>query len=83
MYLPTIIAVSSNPALRAQAILFLVLYNVMFIVPLIVVFILAFYGTTSKDLMNFMEKHSAAVKLGMALLFLALSSWLLYSLFLK
>jgi cytochrome c biogenesis protein CcdA/thiol-disulfide isomerase/thioredoxin len=80
VYLPTIIAVSSNPDLRAQAIGFLVLYNVMFIVPLIVVFILAFYGTTSKDLVGFMEKHSAAVKLGMTVLFLSLSAWLVFSL---
>jgi len=80
VYLPTIIAVSSNPDLRAQAIGYLVLYNLMFIVPLIVVFILAYYGTTSKDLVNFMEKHSAAVKLGMTVLFLALSAWLVFSL---
>ena len=83
VYLPTIIAVSSNPDLRAQAIGFLVLYNLMFIVPLIVVFILAFYGTTSKDLVGFMEKHSAAVKLGMTVLFLSLSAWLVFSLLLR
>jgi cytochrome c biogenesis protein CcdA/thiol-disulfide isomerase/thioredoxin len=82
VYLPTIIAVSSNPDLRAQAIGFLVLYNLMFIVPLIVVFILAFYGTTSKDLVGFMERHSAAVKLGMTVLFLSLSVWLVFSLLL-
>lgn len=83
VYLPTIIAVSSNPDLRAQAIGFLVLYNLMFIVPLIVVFVLAFYGTTSKDLVNFMEKNSAAVKLGMTVLFLSLSAWLVFSLLLR
>ena len=83
VYLPTIIAVSSNPDLRAQAIGFLVLYNLMFIVPLIVVFILAFYGTTSKDLVGFMEKHSGAVKLGMAVLFLGLSAWLVFSLLMR
>lgn len=83
VYLPTIIAVSSNPDLRAQAIGYLVLYNLMFIVPLIVVFILAYYGTTSKDLVGFMEKHSAAVKLGMAALFLGLSAWLVFSLLLR
>jgi cytochrome c biogenesis protein CcdA/thiol-disulfide isomerase/thioredoxin len=80
VYLPTIIAVSSNPDLRAQAIGYLVLYNLMFIVPLIVVFILAYYGTTSNDLVTFMEKHSAAVKLGMTILFLSLSAWLVFSL---
>jgi cytochrome c biogenesis protein CcdA len=83
VYLPTIIAVSSNPELRTQAIAYLVLYNLMFIIPLIVVFILAFYGTTSKDLVGFMEKHSAAVKLGMTVLFLGLSAWLIFSLLIR
>ena len=53
------------------------LYNLLFILPLVVVFILAYYGTTSKDLTSFLQKHAAAVKIGMALLFFALAAWLL------
>jgi cytochrome c biogenesis protein CcdA/glutaredoxin len=81
IYLPTIIFVSSIPDLRTKAVSFLSLYNLMFIVPLIVVFILAYYGTTSKQLVEFLEKRAAAVKLGMVVLFLSLGGWLLYSLF--
>lgn len=80
IYLPTIIFVSSIPELRGRAIFYLVLYNLMFIIPLIVVFILAFYGTTSKQLTEFLRKHAAAVKLGMAALFVALAAWLVFSL---
>ncbi len=80
IYLPTIIFVSSIPELRLRAIAFLVLYNVLFILPLVVVFILAYYGTTSKDLTNFLQRHAAAVKLGMVILFLSLASWLTISL---
>ena len=81
IYLPTIIFMGTVPELRNQSIVYLVLYNLMFIVPLIVVFFLAFYGTTSKDLSNFLKKHAAGVKLGMAVVFLALGIWLLISLF--
>ena len=68
------------PELRGRAIFSLVLYNLMFIIPLIVVFILAFYGTTSRQLTEFLRKHAAAVKLGMAALFIALAAWLVRSL---
>ena len=71
---------STLPELRGRAVLFLVLYNLMFIVPLIIVFILAYFGTTSKDLTAFLKKHAAAVKLGMAIVFLALAIWLITSL---
>lgn len=81
VYLPTIIFVSSVPELRLQAIFYLVLYNLLFILPLIVVFILAFYGTTSKDLTRFLHKHAAAVKIGLGIVFAALGIWLLISAF--
>ena len=77
VYLPTIIFVSSMPELRLRAIFYLVIYNVLFILPLVIVFILAYYGTTSKDLTRFLQKRAAAVKIGMALIFFALAAWLL------
>lgn len=76
VYLPTIIFVTSVPELRVRALGFLTLYNLLFILPLIVVFILAYYGTTSKDLTRFLERNAAAVKLGMVLLFASLAVWL-------
>jgi len=80
VYLPTIIFVSSIPELRPRALFFLMLYNLLFILPLVVVFILAFFGTTSKELTGFLQKHAPAVKIGMTLLFLALAVWLFFSL---
>jgi cytochrome c biogenesis protein CcdA len=81
VYLPTIIFVMGVPELRVRAFLYLLLYNLMFIVPLIVVFILAFRGTTSKQLTQFLQSRAATVKLAMSGLFLALSGWLLYTVF--
>jgi cytochrome c biogenesis protein CcdA len=80
IYLPTIIFMSSVPTLRRKALAYLLLYNLMFIIPLIVVFILAYYGTTSKQLSDFLQKHAAPVKLGMSIVFILLAGWLIFSL---
>jgi len=79
VYLPTIIFVMSRPDMRVRAFAFLVLYNLLFILPLVVVFILAYYGTGSKQLTRFLQRRAATVKLGMALLFAALATWLVFS----
>jgi cytochrome c biogenesis protein CcdA/thiol-disulfide isomerase/thioredoxin len=79
VYLPTIIYVLGIPALRARASLALLLYNLMFIVPLVGVFVLVYYGTTSAQLVEWLNRRAATVKLGMAVLFLALAGWLIYS----
>ena len=76
VYLPTIIFVTALPELRARAVAYLVLYNVMFIVPLVVVFVLAYYGTTSKQMQAALQRRAAGVKLGMAVMFMALAGWL-------
>jgi cytochrome c biogenesis protein CcdA len=80
VYLPTIIFVVSQPDLRARAVSYLILYNLFFIIPLLVVFVAAYYGTGSKQLTQFLQKHAAAVKVGMAVLFAGLAAWLTFSL---
>jgi len=82
IYLPTIVFVSSMPEMRVRAISYLVLYNFLFILPLVVVFVLVYYGTTSKQLSGFLEQRAALVKLGMTVLFAALAVWLVLALLL-
>ncbi len=82
IYLPTIIYVISNPDLRLQALSYLLLYNVMFILPLVVVFGLVYFGTTSFQLGAFLEKNTARVKLAAVVLFASLAAWLGLSLIL-
>jgi cytochrome c biogenesis protein CcdA/glutaredoxin len=79
VYLPTIIFVSSIPELRLRAILYLIIYNLLFILPLVVIFILVYFGTTSKDLTQFLQKNASWVKLGMSIVFVALGVWLFVS----
>ena len=66
VYLPTIAFVLKNPDLRPQAVLYLVLYNLMFIVPLIAVFVMAFFGVTSESLGRFLKKRVALSKAALA-----------------
>jgi thiol-disulfide isomerase/thioredoxin len=77
VYLPTIIFVTGVPELRANAFLYLVLYNLMFIVPLVVIFLLVYYGTTSLQLAGFMRRHATVVKALTVIFFASLGSWLL------
>jgi cytochrome c biogenesis protein CcdA len=76
VYLPTIIFVMSVPELKAQATMFLLLYNLLFVAPLVVVFVLTYYGTGAKQYSDFLQRRASSVKLGMSLLFLALGAWL-------
>ncbi len=80
VYLPTILFVLDVPDLRAQAGLYLVLYNLMFVLPLIVIFVLAYLGTGSEQLGHFVNRHAATIKLLTALVFLLLAFGLTYSL---
>ena len=77
MYLPMITSMISMESMRGQGILWLGLYNLMFIIPLVIVFVLAYFGTTSKQLTDFFKKHAAAVKLGLALIYIALAIFLI------
>ncbi|MEW6102011.1 MAG: hypothetical protein AB1481_06960 [Candidatus Omnitrophota bacterium] len=72
LYLPTIAFVLKEPALRLRAFGYLLLYNAMFILPLLLVLVFAILGTTQEAFAGFVKKHIEAVKLSMAILFFGL-----------
>lgn len=72
LYLPTIAFVLKDASLRLRALGYLLLYNLMFIVPLLIVLLFALLGTTSEGFSNFIKNHMATVKLSMAIIFLGL-----------
>ncbi|MDH4138090.1 MAG: hypothetical protein OEW09_15435, partial [Anaerolineae bacterium] len=80
VYLPTILFVLGVPGLRARAALYLMLYNLMFVLPLVVVFLLAYFGTTSQQLAKFINRQAATIKLATAGLFVLLAGWLVMAL---
>lgn len=79
VYLPTLLFVTSVPEMRARAFAYLSLYNLAFVLPMIAVFTFAFLGTSSEQLGIFLSRHTASIKLITALIFLALTGWLVYA----
>lgn len=77
LYLPTIAYILKIPDLRVKAVFYLIIYNLMFILPLIAIFLLAFFGLTSGQFEKIAKRNLAAVKLSTALLFFALGIFLL------
>jgi cytochrome c biogenesis protein CcdA len=78
VYLPTISFVLKSTTFKFQALGYLLLYNIMFIVPLIVIFVLALLGTSSQQFWNFLKKHLGLIKVLMAILFFGLGIYLLW-----
>lgn len=77
VYLP-IIAALSNPQLRSKAIPYLIVYNLMFIIPLIIVFIVAYYGVSSKTIGERFKHNVALIKFIMGIVFLLLTLMLIF-----
>ncbi len=77
IYLPVIIFVAKSSTLRLNAIGYLLVYNLMFILPLVVIFVITYYGVSSQSLGGFLGRHIVLAKLTMALLFVGLGLLLL------
>jgi cytochrome c biogenesis protein CcdA len=73
VYLPVITFVARAGGARTRAVLYLILFCVMSTLPLVVVFLLAYFGTSNEKLAEFGKKHTPALTLlgGVAMLVLA------------
>lgn len=81
VYLPTIVMLLNDPILSTQAGFYLVLYNLMFLVPLGVIFLLAYQGVTSQRFSNWIRKRYGWVKFALLVLFCVLLSLMLGEIF--
>ncbi len=77
VYAPIILGLS-NPEFQGRAILSLVVYCLAFIVPLVVVFMVSYMGTSSRQLSLFVQRHTATVKLLTAVVFVVIGLWLVF-----
>jgi thiol-disulfide isomerase/thioredoxin len=77
VYLPTILFVTNIPSMRVSATSYLLLYNVMFIVPLLIIFGIVYWGVTSEQLGFFLQRRASSIKLITSLLFFALAGVLI------
>jgi len=78
VYLPTISFVLKTSSLKIQALGYLLLYNILFVIPLIAIFILALLGVSSKQFADFLKRHLGLIKLLMAALFFSLGIFLIW-----
>jgi hypothetical protein len=77
-YLPTITFILKTAHLKLQAFAYLVLYNLMFIMPLLAIFVFALLGVTSDKFAQILKKNLAAIKILMAVLFFGLGIFLIW-----
>ncbi len=80
VYLPTILFVTNVPSLRGSAVLYLILYNFVYILPLLAIFGIVYWGVTSEQLSFFLQKRASTIKLLTSVFFFALAGILILSL---
>jgi thiol-disulfide isomerase/thioredoxin len=80
VYLPTLLFVTNIPSLRERAVLYLTLYNLIYILPLFVIFGIVYWGVTSEQLAYFLQKRASTIKLLTAFFFFILAGILILSL---
>jgi hypothetical protein len=79
VYLPTLLFITNIPSLRGSAVLYLILYNLIYILPLLVIFGIVYWGVTSEQLSFFIQKRASTIKLLTAIFFFALAGILIAS----
>jgi cytochrome c biogenesis protein CcdA len=76
VYLPTLIYVARIGPERLRATSLLLLYNVMFVLPLVALFTAASCGVSSRSMARFAARQTATIKLVMSLFFLGFTIYL-------
>lgn len=73
VYFPIVLVLRNAGGFQARALGYLILYNIMFILPLLAVFFLSYRGVASEAFAKFVKENLAWVKLFMGVFFLALA----------
>ncbi len=76
-YLPTIVFILKTTSYKLGALTYLLIYNLMFILPLLVIFIFALYGTTSEQFAKILKRNMLLIKILLAVLFFSLGAFLI------
>lgn len=85
IYLPAVLHIlnadTAGTGIRSTAFLYLLVYNICFIIPLLVIFVLSYVGVSSNALQKYLQKNTAGLKLLMFILFLGLLIYMVLSYF--
>lgn len=74
VYVPTLVLMTQSSGMLSKWFMYLLLYNLMFIIPLVIVFIAGYCGMTAFRLINFSKRNVliSKVLLGLFFIFMAL-----------
>jgi cytochrome c biogenesis protein CcdA len=79
IYLPTLVYIAGVASLRSRALLYLLLYNAAFLVPLLIVVGVVYGGLSSRTIGKFAEARTVTVKLALGTIFVILAALLHFS----
>jgi len=80
IYLGILFMITDVPEMQANAFGYLLLYNLAYVIPLIAIFLVAYFGTSSEQLGSFITKRTPLIKALTVVIFLVLAGWLVYGL---
>jgi cytochrome c biogenesis protein CcdA len=79
VYLPTIILMTRQEGLKFTGWMYLVFYNVLFVMPLLIVMVLAYFGMKWDRLAKTTQKHLSLMKVLLGIVLIALSAFLAFA----
>lgn len=79
VYLPTIVLILKTSGNAFMAFFYLIVYNLMFIIPLVAIFLIGLAGVSAEIFSNFTRRHMVKIKFIMAAVFFALGILLIVS----
>jgi len=85
VYLPTILYIlgegSINNIVRSRAFIYLLIYNIAFIIPLLIIFLITYFGVSSKAMQKYLQKRTVLIKFLLFLLFIGLGLYMMLTYF--
>ncbi|MFP4015356.1 MAG: cytochrome c biogenesis CcdA family protein [Chitinispirillaceae bacterium] len=76
VYLPTIILMTRQEGLRLTGWLYLIMYNILFVLPLLIIMVLAYFGLKWDKLARSTQKNMVAIKMLFGTVLLSLAAFL-------
>jgi cytochrome c biogenesis protein CcdA len=76
VYLPTIVLMTRAEGLRVQGWIYLMYYNLLFVLPLLLVIILAYFGLTWSKLSKMTQKNLSLLKISMGVIMIGMAIFL-------
>ncbi len=81
VYVPTVLLIINEKTMASDvrfiALMKLLVYNIAFIIPLVAIFLISYFGVTSNALQKFLQKNTALIKFLLLLLFVGLSVYMI------